>query len=125
MRRFSILFQVLYLIYCIPLNIGTLVITPRACTRSKAIGLSICCCRRRRRHENRQISSFRHYMLRIAENGLLALQIVHFLFSMPVVYRPHPSYWYVQMRLHMLELCEGKGRQIITTALQRSVAKLC
>ena len=31
------------------------------------------------------------YALRIAQNGLLVLQIVDFLFSMPVVYRPHPS----------------------------------
>ncbi len=86
-------------------------ITPHACARGKTIGLSICCRRRRRRrrwHENRQISSSRHLcvlklqgigryqwktgfcVLRIAEHGSLALQIVHFSFSMPVVYRPHP-----------------------------------
>ena len=56
-----------------------------------------------------------HDTLRIAQNGLLELQIVHFLFSMPVVYRPHPLYWYVQMQLRMVKLSEGKGRQIITT----------
>ena len=36
------------------------VVTPRACARGKAIGLSVCCRRRRRRrHENRQISRCR------------------------------------------------------------------
>ena len=36
-------------------------------------------------------------------------------------------YWYVLIRLHMLKLSVGKGRQIITTALQWSVrvAILC
>ena len=38
--------------------LGVCIITPRACARGKAIGLSVCRCRRRR-HENRQISSSR------------------------------------------------------------------
>ena len=42
--------------------------------------------------------------------ALLALQIVHFLFSMPVVYQPYPLYWHV---LHMRKRSVGKGRQII------------
>ena len=58
-------------------------------------------------------------MLRIAQNGLLALQIVHFLLSMPVVYRPHPLYWYVLMRLRMLKLSVGKGRQVIQQLCSR------
>ena len=37
----------------------SVIITPRACARGKAIGLYVCCCRCRRRHENRQISSSR------------------------------------------------------------------
>ena len=42
----------------------TLLFTPRACARGKAIGLSVCCrrcrCHCRCRHENRQISHSRH-----------------------------------------------------------------
>ena len=53
------------------------------------------------------------YALRIAQKGLLALQIVYFLFSMPVVYRPHPLHRQVLMRLRMLKLSVGKGRQVI------------
>ena len=52
-------------------------------------------------------------MLRIAQKGLLVLQIVHFLFSMPVVYRPHPLHRQVLMRLRMLKLSVGKGCQVI------------
>ena len=52
-------------------------------------------------------------MLRIAANGLLVLQIVHFSFNMPVVYQPHPLYWYVLMHLCMLKLSVGKGCQVI------------
>ena len=52
-------------------------------------------------------------MLQIAQKGLLVLQIMHFLFSMPVVYRPHPLYWHVLMWLCMLMLSVGKGRQVI------------
>ena len=37
------------------------------------------------------------YVLLIAENGLLVLQTVHFLFRMPVVYPPHPLHWHVHM----------------------------
>ena len=62
------------------------------------------------------------YALRIAQNGLLMLQIVHFLFSMPVVYRPHPLFSML-MRLRMLNLSVGKGHQVmkqlyLNTALQ-------
>ena len=53
------------------------------------------------------------YALRIAQKGLLVLQIVHFLFSMPVVYRPHPLHRQMLMRLRMLKLSVGKGRQVI------------
>ena len=52
-------------------------------------------------------------MFRIAQKGLLVLQIVHFLFCIPVVYRPHPLYWHVLMQLRMLKVSVGKGRQII------------
>ena len=41
---------------------------------------------------------------------------------MPVIYRSHLLYWHVLMRLHMLELSVGKGRQIIIRALQSSAA---
>ena len=41
-----------YYVYVTKCNL----ITPRACARGKAIGLSVCC---HRQHENRQISSFR------------------------------------------------------------------
>ena len=51
--------------------------------------------------------------------GLLALQIVHFLFSVPVAYRPHPLYWHVLMQLRMLKLCVGKGRQVIKQLCSR------
>ena len=83
------------------LSLWLIFITPRACAMGKAI---VCRCR----HENRQISNSRHVcvlwlprtgryrrktgfcVLRTAEHGSLALQIVHFPFSMPVVYRLHP-----------------------------------
>ena len=58
-------------------------------------------------------------MLRIAQNDLLALQIVHFLFSIPVVYRPHPLCWHVLMRLRMLKLSVGKGPQVIKQLCSR------
>ena len=61
-------------------------------------------------------------MLQIAENGLLALLIMHFLFSMPVIYQSHLLCWHVLMRLHMLELSVGKGCQVITRAMQSSAA---
>ena len=63
------------------------------------------------------------YALRIAKNGLLALQIVHFLFSMPVVYRLHPFHWHVLMRLRMLELSVGKGHQITPKVSWRYTSK--
>ena len=44
-------------------------------------------------------------MPQTTENALLALQIVHFLFSMPVVYQPYPLYCHVLMR--MLKLSVG------------------
>ena len=56
------------------------------------------------------------YTLQIAQKGLLALQIVHFPFSMPVVYQPHPLYWHVLMRLRKLKLSVGKGRQVINSS---------
>ena len=43
----------------------------------------------------------------------MALQIVYFLLSMPVVYRPHPPHGQVLMRLRMLKFNVGKGREII------------
>ena len=123
-------------------RIPAIIITPRACARGKAIGLyglSVCRCRRCRcRHENRQISclgicaSSKHikpisrfwwktglYALRIAQKGLLVLQIVHFLFSMPVVYRPHPLFSMLII-LRMPKLNIGKGRHVIK--LPHSVA---
>ena len=51
-------------------------------------------------------------MLRIAENGLLALQIVH---------PSHPLYWHMLMRLHMLELSIRKDWQVITTDLSVTI----
>ena len=84
---------------------------PARMRRGKAIGLSVCRCRcRHRQQENHQILHSRYlyvlqaqpisryrwktglYALRIAQKDLLVLQIVHFLFSMPVVYRPHPLF---------------------------------
>ena len=42
------------------ISIGRHIITPRACARGKAIGLSVCChCCYRRQHKNHQISSSR------------------------------------------------------------------
>ena len=32
-------------------------------------------------------------VLQIAQEGLLVLQIMNFMFSMPVVYRPHPLFF--------------------------------
>ena len=45
--------------------------------------------------------------------------MVHFLFSMPVIYRPHPLYWHVLMRLRMLKLCVGKGHEVIKQLCSR------
>ena len=59
------------------------------------------------------------YALRIAQKCLLALQIVYFLFSMPVVYRPHSLYWDVPMRLRMLKLSVGKSREVIKQLCSR------
>ena len=39
-----------------------------------------------------------------------------------IYYQPCPLIWHVLMGLHMLELSVGKDRQVITTALQYSVA---
>ena len=61
-------------------------------------------------------------MLRIAENGLLVLQFVCFLFHMPVVYRSHPLCWQVVMRLRMLEVSVGKGRHV---TMSLSAAECC
>ena len=52
-------------------------------------------------------------MLQIAENSLLALQIMHFLLSILVVYRPHPLYWH-DIVVMGLQLSVGKGHQVIT-----------
>ena len=43
------------------------------------------------------------------------LQIVRFLFSMPVAYRPHPLFNHnsMRMRLRMLKHCVGKGRHVM------------
>ena len=46
------------------------------------------------------------------------LQIVYFLFNMPVVYRPHPLFSML-MRLRMLKLSVGKGRQVIKQLCRR------
>ena len=40
------------------------------------------------------------------------LQIVHFLFNMPVVYRLHPPFSML-MQLRMLKLSVGKGRHVM------------
>ena len=48
--------------------------------------------------------------LKKKKKSLLTLQIVHFLFSMPVVYQSHLLYWHL---LRMLKLGVGKGRQVI------------
>ena len=42
---------------------------------------------------------------------------------MPVVFRPHPLFSML-MRLRMLKLSVGKGRQAIKTAMPKSVAVL-
>ena len=79
--------------------------------RSRILGICVCC-----KHESIDIGenlvSTRFELLK--NYGLLVLQIVHFLLSMPVVYRPHPLYWYVLMQLHMLELSVGDGCQVVT-----------
>ena len=41
---------------------------------------------------------------------------MHFLYSMPAVYRPHPFYWHVLMRLNMLKL---KVHQVIQRLCSR------
>ena len=46
------------------------------------------------------------------------LQIVHFLFNFPVVYRPHPLFSML-MQLRMLKLSIGKGRQVIKQLCRR------
>ena len=51
------------------------------------------------------------------------LQIVYFLFNIPVVYRPHP-FLSILMRLRMLKLSVGKGRQVIKQ-LCRRVLQYC
>ena len=106
-------------------------IIPRACARGGAVGLFVYRRCHYRRREGCQASRSGHlcrlwaqlidkyrwktglYALRIAQKGLLMLQIVHFLFSMPVVYRPHPLHRQLLMRLRMLKLSVGKGHQVI------------
>ena len=61
------------------------------------------------------------YVLRIAQKGLLVLQVMQFLFSMPVVYRPHPLYWHgMLMQLHAQAQC-WKGLSSHKTALPQRV----
>ena len=53
-------------------------------------------------------------MLQIAERGSLVLQIVHFPFSMPVVYQLHPLNVLADAtQLRILDLKVGKGHQVI------------
>ena len=56
-------------------------------------------------------------MLQIAEHGSLVLQIVHFPFSMPVVYQLPPTALHMpcadETRLRMLNLNAGKDRQVM------------
>ena len=52
-------------------------------------------------------------MLQIAEHGSLDLQIVHFPFCMPVVYRLHPLHVLDMTRLRMLDLDAGKDCQVV------------
>ena len=57
---------------------------------------------------------------RIAQKGLLVLQIMHFQFSMVVVYQPRPVFWHRRlMRLCMLKL------GVESHKIYSSAAKLC
>ena len=65
------------------------------------------------------------YALRISRKSLLVLQIVHFLFSMPVVYRPHPLFWYADATAHAQALCcKGSSRHETATCVPHSIAIL-
>ena len=92
----------MYVVVCAHHICASIIITPRTCARGKEIGfvchlssvatkiarspvLGICtCCNY---HKLVDISGKTCFCaLGIAEHGSLALQIMHFLFSMPVVY---------------------------------------
>ena len=62
-------------------------------TRSRVLGSAVST-------TNRQISAKNWFPCAI--NGLLVLQIVHFLFNKPVVYRPHPVCWHVVLQLRII-----------------------
>ena len=128
---------------------STIIITLHECARGtkQSVCLSVviviaCCYHCHCWHKNHQISRSRYlcvlqvrpigryrskfglYALRIAQEGLLALQIVH-LFSMSVVYRPHPLFWHMLMRLCILKAQCWKGSSRHKRAMLRSVAILC
>ena len=56
--------------------------------RSRVLGIYVCC----KHNQSVDIGEKLVYMHFKLLRGLLVLQIVHFLFSMPVVYRPHPLF---------------------------------
>ena len=60
------------------------------------------------------------YRVRIPQKGLLVLQIVHFLFNMPVVYRPHPLFYHADATAHT-PAQYWKGSSGHKTALPQSV----
>ena len=78
-------------------------------TRSRILGIYACC------EHNQSLDVSENWFVHASNcsKRLTSAIIVHFLFSIPVVYLPHPLYWHVLMRLRMLKLSVGKGRQVI------------
>ena len=56
-------------------------------------------------------------MLQIAQKGLLVLQIMHFLFNMPVVYPSYPLFYYTDVTAHA-QPQRWKGLSSHTTATE-------
>ena len=85
-----------------------IVVVSTKITRSRVLGICACC-----KHNQSVDIGEKLVCTHFAQKGLLVLRIVHYLFSMPVVYRPHPLHGQVLMRLRILKLSVGKGRQVI------------
>ena len=101
----SVCLSVVVVVIVVVVIVGTKI------ARSRVLGICVCY------KHNQLVYRYRWktglYALRIAQKGLLVLQIVYFLFSMPGVYRPHPLPRQVLIRLRMLKLNVGKGHQVI------------
>ena len=81
--------------------------------RSWVLGICVCC----NYHRLVDVGEKLVCLLRIAEHGLLALQIVHFLFSLPVVYWSHP--------LHVLMWLDYACSTLMQVRITKSWSEFC